>query len=148
MARLDLRLARSLERGGGEAPDLLVSVTRDAASRLPTDAVCKPANMITLCRTSEVPDGGGLRVVLPGFEPLAVFRAGSDYFVVSDECTHGAASLSEGEVIGEEIECPFHHGAFSLRTGRPTAAPCSVPLRTYPVEVRGNVIYMASPARR
>ena len=99
--------------------------------------------MIPVCEISEIPARGGLRVQLPGRPPIAVFRVGTEYFVTDDTCTHGQASLADGEVIGMEIECPFHQGTFDLRTGAPTARPCSVPLRTYRTQLRGNTLYAA-----
>jgi len=101
--------------------------------------------MRAVCRTKDVPSVGGLRVVLLGLEPFAVFRDGGAYFVTADTCTHGAASLADGEVIDGEIECPFHHGAFDLRTGEATQPPCTVPLRIYPCEVRDGVVYIQIP---
>jgi nitrite reductase/ring-hydroxylating ferredoxin subunit len=104
--------------------------------------------MILVCKVSDVPDSGGLRVDIPGLKPLAVFRAGSEYFVIDDTCTHGSASLSEGEVIGFEIECPYHFGAFDLRTGKATAAPCSVALQTYRTELHNGMVFIEdSPSK-
>ncbi len=94
-----------------------------------------------VCRTSDVPTEGGLQVIIAPSKVLAVFRVGEEYFVTDDECTHGNASLSEGELDGDDIICPYHLGAFCLRTGEPTVSPCSIPLRTYPVEMRGDVIF-------
>jgi nitrite reductase/ring-hydroxylating ferredoxin subunit len=99
--------------------------------------------MVALCKTDEVPDEGGLRIERDGMDALAVFRAGAEYFVTDDECTHGNASLCDGEVIGDEIECPFHRGTFNLRTGEPTQSPCTVALRTYRAQVRDGVVYAA-----
>ena len=82
---------------------------------------------------------------MPGMKPIAVFRSGGEYFVIDDTCTHGSASLSEGEVIGFEIECPYHFGAFDLRTGKATAAPCSISLQTYRTELRDGIVYIEAP---
>lgn len=98
--------------------------------------------MIKLCAASDVPQGRGLRIVLPGFEPIAVFFTGTEYFATADECTHGSASLADGEIVGEDIECPFHRGAFNLRTGAVTAAPCIEPIRTYRIVVQDGDIYL------
>jgi nitrite reductase/ring-hydroxylating ferredoxin subunit len=99
--------------------------------------------LTALCRASEVPAGEGLRVELPGHAPLAVFHVGAEYFVTDDHCTHGEGSLSDGKVVGDEIRCPFHRGKFCLRTGRPTAPPCVVPLRTYAAVVRDGFVLAA-----
>src|SRR5690348_11659639 len=112
------------------------------AGRIEADAdmsVASPA-MTEICRVADIPAEGGLRVLLPDNPPFAVFRVGDGFFVTDDTCTHGEASLTEGVVEGTEIICPYHLGAFCLRTGEPTAAPCSVALRTYPAERRGAFV--------
>jgi nitrite reductase/ring-hydroxylating ferredoxin subunit len=84
----------------------------------------------------DVEDFGALRVVVEGMPPLAVFHAEGRFFVVDDTCSHGEASLSEGTVIGESIECPWHSGRFCLRTGAAETFPAVVPIRAYAVVVR------------
>jgi nitrite reductase/ring-hydroxylating ferredoxin subunit len=103
-------------------------------------------HLTRLCRAADVPEDGGLRVELPGRLPVAVFRVGSEYFVTDDRCTHGEGPLSDGTIIGEEIVCPFHMGAFCLRTGEPTAPPCVEPLRTYAAVIRDGEIFGALSA--
>lgn len=71
---------------------------------------------------------------------VAVFQVDDRYFVTQDMCTHGPGSLSEGWVEGREVECPFHQGKFDITTGQPTAAPCTIALRTWPVIVRDGRI--------
>ena len=126
------------ERGEeGVMPPQFRSNEKGAIARLDNPA----STMTEICRVSDVPAEGGLRIVLPGRPPLAVFRVGDDYLVIDDTCTHGEASLSEGVVEGTDIVCPYHLGAFCLKTGEPTAAPCSIPLRTYPAERRGDRVF-------
>lgn len=99
---------------------------------------------IVLCRASDVPEGGALKVELEGRAPLAVFRVGGHFFVTDDTCTHGDASLSEGEVDEEDmvVECPWHSGAFELATGKPCGAPCTIPLKVHRFELRGDDIVL------
>jgi nitrite reductase/ring-hydroxylating ferredoxin subunit len=117
----------------------------EAAPCVEAHAGERALSVIALCKVADVPDDGGLRIELEGRDPLAVFRTGGEYFVVDDICTHGNASLCEGEIIGEDIECPFHRGTFDLRTGRPTSAPCTIAIRTYRCELRGEVLYAEIP---
>ena len=56
-------------------------------------------------------------------------------YAVDDTCTHHSARLSEGVLIGCEIECPMHQGRFDVTTGEATRRPARDPLATYPVEV-------------
>ena len=86
-----------------------------------------------------------LRAKLQDGEPVAVYRVGNDFFATSDYCTHGIASLSEGELVGDIIECPFHGGSFNCRTGQPVEAPCTVPLQCYAVSVVDDDVLVGPP---
>ncbi len=89
---------------------------------------------------SELPPGGSKRVYLDT-EPVAVFNVGGSYFAVSDRCTHGRASLSEGRVIDAKaclLECPWHGGRFNVKTGEPAGGPPRAPLKTYRVKLSGD----------
>lgn len=98
-----------------------------------------PRPMIALCKTSDVTEDAPRQVEAGGFV-YAVFQRGEEYFVTADQCTHGPGFLSEGAVIGDEIECPFHQGRFDLRTGMPTAPPCFEPVRVWTAHVADGQI--------
>lgn len=96
-----------------------------------------------LCLTSDIEQGEGLQVIIDGYPPLAVFYLeDGGFYVTDDTCTHGDASLADGEVDGCEVECPFHAGAFDIKTGEPCGAPCSIPLKTYTSFVRDGQVYL------
>ncbi|MGE8624956.1 non-heme iron oxygenase ferredoxin subunit [Acinetobacter schindleri] len=96
-----------------------------------------------LCLTSDIEQGEGLQVMIDGYPPLAVFHLeDGGFYVTDDTCTHGDASLADGEVDGCEVECPFHAGAFDIKTGEPCGAPCSIPLKTYTSFVRDGQVYL------
>lgn len=89
---------------------------------------------IALCKTAEVGVGRAIRIE-KGSLVLAVFNLEGEFHVTDDACTHGPGSLSEGCIEGDLIECDFHNGAFNIRTGAVAAAPCMVPVKTYPVSI-------------
>ena len=76
----------------------------------------------------------------PGKRALAVFNVNGEVFVTDDRCTHGMAPLSDGFLEGDVIECPWHGGAFNVRTGAPAGAPCTDPIRTYRATIEDGVI--------
>jgi nitrite reductase/ring-hydroxylating ferredoxin subunit len=78
---------------------------------------------IVLCRLAAVPDDQGLRVNIAGYPPLAVFRLDGQAHVTDDTCTHGEASLCEGEIEDGAVVCPYHLGAFDIRTGGRSPPP-------------------------
>jgi nitrite reductase/ring-hydroxylating ferredoxin subunit len=93
--------------------------------------------LTALCAAADVDDDTPVRVETRG-TTFAVFRVGNRHYVTQDACTHGPGSLAEGFVDGEEIECPFHQGRFHIPTGRPSAPPCTIPLRVWDVHVLGG----------
>jgi nitrite reductase/ring-hydroxylating ferredoxin subunit len=72
---------------------------------------------------------------------LAVYNIAGRFYVTDDECTHAAASLADGMLEGDVIECSLHFGAFHVPTGAVTAPPCELPLRTYKVVLQGDDIF-------
>ena len=92
-----------------------------------------------LCDLDEVDEDEPFRAEIDGLG-YAVFRVGGMIFVTADLCTHGPGLLSEGHVEDFQVICPFHQGAFDIRTGAATRAPCEHPIRTWtPVIVDGGV---------
>lgn len=75
-------------------------------------------------------------------EDIAVFFSAGAYYALNDICTHEYASLADGWIEGEEVECPIHSARFSLCTGAALCLPASVPARTHKVEVRGDEIWL------
>ncbi|KXJ42940.1 MAG: non-heme iron oxygenase ferredoxin subunit [Cycloclasticus sp.] len=100
---------------------------------------------VILCKTEEVKDEAPIAVTPDGFPALAVYVFEGEYFVTDNLCTHGMAMLTDGYQDGDEVECPFHGGAFSIKTGEATSFPCQIPVKTYPVTIEdGNVCIPAA----
>ncbi len=91
-----------------------------------------------VCKVSDVAPGTVLKVEVEGLPALAVYNLGGTFYVTDDLCTHGQASLAEGYLEGNEIECPWHGGRFEIATGKPTCFPAVEPVTTYPVTVVGD----------
>ena len=98
--------------------------------------------LVRLCGVDDVAAGMARRVSAPGYEPLAVVRLGDAWHVIADTCTHGMASLSEGDIEDGQIFCPFHGGAFDIATGAPTERPCVKAIATYPAVVVDGAVHV------
>ncbi|MDB5761025.1 MAG: aromatic-ring-hydroxylating dioxygenase, ferredoxin subunit [Herminiimonas sp.] len=97
--------------------------------------------LLRLCSVSDVSANRPMRCEAEK-SVYAVFRLGAEYFVISDACTHGPGSLSEGYVEGSEVECPFHSGRFDIRTGFATEPPCTEPVNTWKVHIVDEQIFI------
>ena len=51
------------------------------------------------------------RVMLDG-QPFVLFRSGKALHCLTDRCPHRFAPLSQGRVIDDAIECPYHGWRF------------------------------------
>lgn len=75
----------------------------------------------------------------------AVYRTPSGCYATDGKCTHAGGILADGLVTGEYIECPQHQAKFHIPTGEAKSAPASVDLKTYPVKIEQDKIYIALP---
>jgi nitrite reductase/ring-hydroxylating ferredoxin subunit len=102
----------------------------------------------TVARTGDLKPGEMMYVeVGPDAEPICLINLEGEFYALNDCCTHEEASLSDGTIIGDEIECPLHGGAFEIRTGMPAAFPVVVPAKTYPVRVAGDEVQIGLNSR-
>ena len=76
-------------------------------------------------------------------EPICLVNLDGEFHALSDICTHQDASLSDGTVEGDELECPLHGGAFDIRTGQPVSFPVVVPVAKYRVRVDGDEVQVS-----
>jgi nitrite reductase/ring-hydroxylating ferredoxin subunit len=90
--------------------------------------------LLQLCDASEVAPGCAFRAEALGCV-YAVYNVEGNYYVSQDECTHGPGYLSEGFILDDEIECPFHQGRFHIPSGRATCAPATEALRIWKVNL-------------
>ena len=92
-----------------------------------------------VCRMSELGPSEVRRIDDP---PIAVFNVEGALFAISDVCTHAEASLSEGHVEGQTVECPLHGACFDLRTGEALTPPAFEAVKTFVVVVQGDEVYV------
>ncbi len=97
-----------------------------------------------------VPEGCAVQVEIEGRAPLAVYQLEDGFYVTDDTCSHGEASLADGEVLANgEVECPFHGGTFDIRTGEACKYPCTIGIAAYPVRIiDGEVWAQLQPSRQ
>lgn len=103
---------------------------------------------IDVATLADVPEGQMLAVDVRG-QPVCLYNLGGSVYATQNVCTHAEASLAEGYIDGDCIECPLHQALFDIRTGKVKSAPATEDLRVYPVRVEGEVIRVdaANPGR-
>ena len=94
---------------------------------------------IKVATVSDVGEGGTLAVEA-GNELLCLYNLGGRIYATDDICTHEEASLAEGYIEGDCIECPLHQARFHIPTGEVRSPPAETDLRVFPVKVEGGDI--------
>ena len=77
---------------------------------------------------------------------IAVCNLDGAFYAIDDVCTHDGGPLDQGQLEGDEIECPRHGARFSVRTGAATMMPAVVPVATYPVVIEDDEVLVGLPA--
>ena len=97
------------------------------------------ASFVKVAKADEVPVGGGRLVQVAG-KRIALFQVEGKYYAIDNTCTHVGGPLSEGDVEGTVVECPWHGSRFSLETGKVLRAPAGADVACYPVRREGDDI--------
>jgi nitrite reductase/ring-hydroxylating ferredoxin subunit len=87
----------------------------------------------------EVPPGKGKQVTVNG-KVLALFNVNGTFYAIEDTCPHRGAPLSEGELSGTELVCPWHAAAFDVTTGAHLSPPAPRDVACYKVQVVGDEV--------
>jgi nitrite reductase/ring-hydroxylating ferredoxin subunit len=61
-------------------------------------------------------------------------------YAIGDTCTHRGGPLSEGDVQGARVTCPWHGADFDLKTGAALGPPARKGVPSYKVVVEGDDI--------
>lgn len=103
-----------------------------------------PSESHSVGRADELPPGQAKQVHIGG-RVLALYNINGAFYATDDTCTHALASLSEGYLDGDVIECPLHQGCFHIPSGKALGPPVIQDLRTYPVNVVDGEILVELP---
>ncbi|SDS59261.1 non-heme iron oxygenase ferredoxin subunit [Paraoerskovia marina] len=95
-----------------------------------------------VCHTGDLAPEEVMKVEVEGAAgtvEVAVARdSDGTWHAIDDICTHGAVSLSDGEVEGCLVECWLHGSQFDLRTGQPRQLPATRPVAVYQLTIDGD----------
>jgi nitrite reductase/ring-hydroxylating ferredoxin subunit len=73
---------------------------------------------------------------------ICVARTEEGIYALADQCSHEGASLSEGDLVGSDVECPLHSSRFDVRTGAVRGLPALEPVERFPVMIDGDQVFI------
>ncbi|HZX12146.1 MAG TPA: Rieske 2Fe-2S domain-containing protein [Candidatus Nanoarchaeia archaeon] len=94
------------------------------------------------CGKDDLARGAMKAVNRGGLDLVVIHMKDDNFYCVRDECTHHQARLSEGFLRERSITCPFHAAQFDVRTGKASFAMPIPEVRTFPVAVGGEDIFV------
>jgi nitrite reductase/ring-hydroxylating ferredoxin subunit/uncharacterized membrane protein len=78
---------------------------------------------------------GELRSAELGGRKLVLARVRGEVHALADTCAHRGGALSDGELVGDCVECPLHGSRFRLDDGGVERGPSAYPQPVYEVRV-------------
>jgi nitrite reductase/ring-hydroxylating ferredoxin subunit len=94
---------------------------------------------VQIAKKSEVPENGVIGVQVGG-KSIALINLNGEIYALDDSCPHEGAPLSDGQIVGDEIECPWHSSHFDIRSGQVTMDPAETGVATYKVRLVGDAV--------
>ncbi len=89
---------------------------------------------------------GEMMTVDLGQERVLLVNVEGDVYACEDVCSHAYASLGEGDLNGEEVECPLHGACFNVITGEVLSPPADENVRVFELRIDGEDI-LVGPAK-
>ena len=71
---------------------------------------------IEVAKTTDLPVGRA-KAVAAGGRTIALYHTASGFFATANTCPHRGGPLGEGDLMGNEIVCPWHLWGFDVATG-------------------------------
>jgi len=91
-----------------------------------------------ICKTNDVKAGCGRGVDING-KNVAVFNLDGNYYAINDICGHRGGPLSEGEVDGTTVICPWHGWRYNVTNGDNELIP-ALPTEKYELKIEDDDI--------
>lgn len=93
-------------------------------------------DFLEIANIADIPPGRA-RAFDAGDRKIAVYHTANGFYASDNSCPHRGGPLGEGDVIGNEIVCPWHLWGFDVQTGVCLAVP-SLRIQTHEVQIEGE----------
>ncbi len=111
-----------------------------------TADMLKPEKFTRTIAESSLPENKPRRVKAGGIAVLLVKRNGTIH-ALTETCPHLGGPLSEGKLVGDAIQCPWHGSELALEDGHVVNGPTTFPARCFEVRVRDGHIEVRAARR-
>ncbi|MDQ6800100.1 MAG: Rieske 2Fe-2S domain-containing protein [Acidobacteriota bacterium] len=98
-----------------------------------------PKKFTRVMADAELKENKPARVLANGLAILLVRRK-DEIYAMTETCPHLGGPLSEGKLVGDAIQCPWHQSELALEDGHVVNGPTTYPARCFDVRVRAGQI--------
>lgn len=95
---------------------------------------------IRAAKKDEIPAGSIRELQLDG-TTVALANVDGKLYAIENTCLHHGGPLGQGELSGKVVTCPWHGWQYDVTNGKVTMNP-SVGVRCYPIEIRGEDVFV------
>jgi nitrite reductase/ring-hydroxylating ferredoxin subunit/uncharacterized membrane protein len=97
-----------------------------------------------IAAVADVPEGAPTKVMF-GTTALVVVRRGDVVHALRETCSHAGGPLSEAELKGDTITCPWHFSTFRLSDGGVVHGPAATRQPAYRARISGDQVEIQGP---
>ena len=108
-----------------------------------TDGQVLPDRFVAVLPESQLADDKPTKAMVQGVPILLVRRAGR-IFAMADTCSHFGGPLSDGKLVDNCIECPYHASQFDLEDGHVVNGPAVHPQPCFEIRMHDGQIEVRS----
>jgi len=130
-------MSLSAHLGGKMVYEQRVGVDRTAGESFPD-------HFAAILAESQLAESTPTRAMYEGV-PILLVRRGQRIFALAETCSHFSGPLSEGKLVGDSVECPYHASRFALNDGHVTNGPAVHRQPCLEVRVRSGQIEVRKP---
>ena len=77
---------------------------------------------------------------MAGDTPILLYKKGGTVCAISETCSHAGGPLSEGELDGNLVQCPWHASRFDVCTGQVRGGPATISQVRYETRIQNGQI--------
>jgi len=106
----------------------------------------KPEDYVAVLADKSLRHDTPTKVVADGV-PIVLVKRGDRIFALTETCPHLGGPLSEGKLVGDAIQCPWHASELALEDGHVVNGPTTFPARCFDVRVRNGQIEVRAASK-
>ncbi len=99
---------------------------------------------VEIAKVADVPVGSVKPISLEG-RTIALYHTDGGFFATDNTCPHRGGPLAEGDLVNNEITCPWHLWSFDIISGT-CPGNREVTVATHEVRIEGDSVLVRLPS--